>query len=500
MTRSHLLPFLALIALSSALSGCSAENALMSKDTEASGASDTGDDDLTEVASVIRLDVYPSSSGPDLEPQSELIGLDAETTDLQIVLRSPITVRGEISGYLANPPSSIDVPGETIPVIAEVELTQEDDIAGAGTVSDAEGAFTLRVTPGADYVLAITPVDPSTIPFLVMPGLSLEEDQRLDDDLVELGDGVPVYGSVLRSDGVPVRTEVALEDQQTGIRGSVVETDETGYFLLRAMPGDYQLVVLGDTSRAVPSVSVPVAVAEEDGARVDIDLGAYDAVTFDCDVVDELGESVPNVPVRFTSIALADPDWSLQVETLTDNSGVLFTRLLPGTWSAEFIPSRDSGLSPVRRTFEVLADPEQEDAVVLPELTDLTGRVVNSQGAPLPGVVVTAREQGFDERTWSGTSDAEGEFDFVVPAVRLDLTFTPSTSGVAITRLENDPTSEQIGDVVMTEGVAVNGVLRTSDGAVVPYAVVELHDAATGDLLGTTLSGAEGGFSARVNP
>lgn len=505
--RSLRLPALLPLALSMlaavALGGCGAESALVTGDRFENAAqddSDTGEALDEDGLQVIRLDIYPSSSGPTLEPQSVVVGLGTETTNLELELREPITVRGEVSGYLATPPSGIEVPGETVPVVAEVYLTQSNSIAGDSTTSDTQGDFDLLVTPGADYVFSIIPVDPSNLPFLVISDLNLDSSQRLTGDMVALGNGVPVYGTVTHADGVPVRTSVALVDSVTGVQGGAVDVDATGYFLLRAMPGRYDLVVQGDTSRAVPSVSVDVTVAEEDGARVDVDMGDYQAVTFDCNVLDEDGEAVANVPVRFESVSLENPEWSLTVESETDSSGVVFTRLLPGSWTAEFIPSADSGLSPAALSLTVTDEIELADPVVLPPLTSLTGRVVDPQGYPLSGVLVSAREQAFEGRSWSGSTDADGNFEFDVPAVRLELTFTPASSEVAITRLEHDPIAEQIGDVVLPYGMEVSGVLRTSDGALVPYAVVELHNAATGDLLGTTLSNGSGEFSARVNP
>ncbi len=504
MNRAN--PLVSLLLPIATLFGCGAESMFVARDEADQGANeenpdgDTGGIDDESGASLIRVDVYPSSSGPTLEPQSVVVGLDSETTNLEIELPAPISVRGEITGYVATPPSAIDVPGDTVPVIAQVLLQQDEGVAGGETVSDADGDFQLEITPGSDYTLAILPIDPSTVPFLIAGGLSLEDDQRLDEDLMNLGDGVPVYGAVKKSDGTPVRTEVALVDPLTGLQGGVVETDESGWFELRALPGEYELIVLGDPSRAVPSLSADIVATETEGARLDVDMGEYEAVTLDCDVLDSTGEPVSNVAVRFTSIELQDPEWSLQVDAETDSSGVLFTRLLPGTWSVEFIPSYDSGLSPVSMNLEITGELDLDDPVVLPPLATLSGRVVDPQGEALGGVIVSAREQGFDRRTWYGTTESDGSFSFDAPAVRLDLTFTPATDRVAILTLESDPSAEQIGDVVLPYGQEVSGTLSTPDGAVVPYAIVELRDAATQELLGTTLSNSSGAFSARISP
>jgi len=492
------------LLLALAAPGCAAEMNLATKgggDASESGAFDTGGmEDSDDSARMLRIDVYPSSAGPELLPQSSLTGLSGALTDLTVTLAPPITIRGAVSGYQATP-LSIQVPGEEVPVVASIDLTQDNSIAQATTSSDADGSFNLTVTPGTGYTLSVVPQSPTNLPFLASTGLVLDEDMRLDPALLTLGDGVPVYGLVRRSDGTPVHTEVALVDATTGVQGPVGETDSTGYYLLRAMPGAYSLVVFGDTSRAVPSVSTQLVAEDEVGANVDVDMGSYKPAILDGDVVDSSGDAVPNVSVRFRSIDLLDPSWSLEVETESDNSGVLFTRLLEGTWSAEFIPDRASGLSPTTITFTVSSDTMSLDqAVVLQPFVSLSGRVVDPAGDAISGVIVTAREQGYDNRTWSGTTDDDGAFQFDVPAERLDLTFTPPSSDVAIVSVENDPTAEQISSVVLPYGQPVSGRLLTTDGAVVPYAVIELRDADSEELLGTTLSDAAGEFSARIDP
>lgn len=499
MSTRHLL---LLTLLAHGLGGCAAELALVKGNAEAdSGALDDTGAAEGDGALRLRLDVYPSGSGPALEPQSVPLLFAEDTTGLDIELSTPITLRGEVRGWLPTPPSAITVPGEEVPVIATVALEQEDSVAGAATTSDAEGAFQLKLTPGADYTLAILPLEPASVPFLVRTGLLLEDDGRLDAELLDLGGGAPVWGHVRRTDGAAVPTEVALVDEATGIQGSVTETDGTGWFMLRALPGAYTLHVLGDSSRAVPSVSLPVEVVDEEGAEINVDLGDYQAVTLDADVVDGDGEPVADVPVRLRSLELADPEWSLEIETETDNEGVLFRRLLPGTWHAELVPDRDSGLSPTTVTFEIGEDGlEYHEPIVLEPYALVSGRAVDASGAALGGVIVTAREQGYEGRTWSGSTSEDGQFAFEAPSVRLELTFTPPSSEVAITTFEHDPSTETLGDVVLSRGQEVSGRLRTTDGAVVPYAVVELRDGADDELLGTTLTDGEGNFSARIDP
>lgn len=498
MTRQSVLLLLGL-----PLAGCAAESNLFQDKV---GAADTGDwadtsSESQDDSVALRLDVYPSSAGPALEPQS--VTLDDDTTDIAVRVEEPTTVWGLISGYKANAPSAVSVPGEDVPVVAEVRLTHAGSVAGAATMSAADGTFNLTLTPGQGYTFSVVPLDPADLPFLVATDLSIDEDQRLDDDLLDLGYGVPVYGLVLKSDGTPVpRASVSLVDLETGVVGPATATDGIGYYQLRALPGLYTLVVAGRETHAEPTVSVEIEVGEEDGARVDVDMGDYEAVSFDCIVVDAAdGEPVEDVTVRFTAVALADPDWSLTRETETDSKGSVSPPLLPGRYEVEFIPPYDSNLSPVSLELDVGNDGlNLTDPVELPPFTTLSSHVVDPQGQALSNVIVTAGEIGFNGDVWWTTTDGSGLFTLDVPTVPLTLTFTPANGAVAIKREALDPSTDGLGEVVLSYGQAVTGSVRTSGGESVPYAVIELRDAESNDLLGTTLTDEEGNFSARVEP
>lgn len=488
---------LTLLALFGA-TACSNESALF-KDNDMSGAtSDTADDEETPTLTALRLDVYPSAASGGIVAQTKTVALNALDGE-DIDLEAPVTLRGTVTGYEATPPSAVEVPGEDTPVVAEVRLDQQSGIADAGTTSDADGDFRLQATPSDDYVFSVVPVEPANLPFLVLSGLTVTDGLDLSKDALDLGYGQPVYGTVARSDGTPVNADVTLIDLETGVRGPSVETDPTGYYQLRALPGTYALEVLGQGPQAVPTVLSEVEVAEGEGSNLDIDMGDYEAVAFEAQVVDATGDGLSDVTVRFSSNALADPNWSLERETKTDDRGNVITRLLPGSWHIEIIPDYSEKLSPVSLDVDVGVDDLTLQAPIeVPGLSLLSSLILDPQGAPMSGVVVAVTESGFNGRTWTGVTDAAGRISLEVPEVAVALCLTPPDDSAAITRINLSAPSDLDDTVYLGVGTPIRGRLVV-DGQDVPFALVELRDPTSGTLLGSTITASDGSFAVHLD-
>lgn len=478
------------------LTGC-AEYAL--KDAE-SGAYYPGDsdEDSGDTLQRLRLDVYPNSGGPALEPQSWLIDESDEWSALDIQLESPVDIEGLVTGYEANPSFAADVPGEEVPVIATFELVRADDIAGGSTTSDADGQFSLRVTGGQDYVASIVPIDPSLLPFLVLKDLDLGRDLDFAAADLALGYGEPVYGQIVDSGGKPVTDlHIGLLDPVTGIAGPTVQPTAEGWYQLRALPGDYTLRVTGEPGSTVPTVDNAITVVEDVGASLDLDLGKLDPVNVEGTLLDPSGTEVIDAIVRFASTQLEQEGASLTVESNVDRTGQFLVELLPGSWTVEFIPALETGLSPVATTLEVGTTKVSMQDITVPELIDVVSMVYDPDGAQAAGVVLTATELGFDARSWSAVTDATGVVSLSLPSTPVRLTLTPPDASAAITHLTVDPSTDDLGTLYLAAGTAVRGQLEVG-GEAVPYTVIELRDPDTNELYGTTFTDAEGSFSVRV--
>lgn len=497
MTRNHRHPLFA-AALLALFTGCSSMDADLGM-TGDGGDLDTGfDQDETS----LRLDVFPSDATPDLLPQSISLGDGTDWTGLSVDVRPSVRVSGLVTGFQATPYfssfSDPTVPGEDdVPVAARIDVHKEGSVAGATATTDDSGLFEVIVPAADGYDLVVVPVESALLPFEVRTILLLAGDLELSD--LYLDYGAPVWGQVTRSDGTPVTdATVHLVDSESGATGPVALVDDEGRYLLRAYPGDYQLVVKGDVASADPTVVVEAVVEDDDGVRVDVDLGPAYRHGVRGELVDEAGQSLGRVDdyvVRLTSIALGDIDGELVYETDADREGRFSAEVMAGEYLLEVIPAYDAGMSPLSQRVTVSdADINLGDLVV-PGRVSWSARIYDPQGAPAPDVLVVAREIGFDGYTYSATSSVDGLLSIELPATAVELTLTPADDRSAITHITYDPASAR-DSLELASGTTVSGTLEAR-GEPVPYALVEIRDQ-DGRLYASGLSDGDGGFRFRV--
>ncbi|MCK6502627.1 carboxypeptidase-like regulatory domain-containing protein [Myxococcota bacterium] len=496
-TRS---PAAALLLL--ALAGCSADMALYE-----------GQDDGDTAGGVIelpdlRLDVHPSDASAGLLPQSIPLLADAEWTGMQIEVRPTVTISGFVTGFEAAPAAvgGIDtdlgdptVPGQDdVPVAARVEVALEGSVAGGTASTDALGAFRLQVPTGEGYRLVVLPEESDLLPFEVRNVLLLASDLALDE--LYLDYGAPVWGQVTRTDGAPVPgVTVQLVDAATGAEGPRTEVDDQGWYMLRAYPGSYELVVRGEEASSDPTVRAPLAFAGEEGARLDFDLGPTRRMQVEGTLVDEAGERLGGEDerciVRLTAESLSDLEGELVVETTSDQFGRFELEAMAGTYLLEVIPDFDAPRSPVSHAVTVTTAAVDMGELPLPARVPWSAQVLGPEGEPASQALVVARELGFDGYTYSATTGDDGLLALELPATPVELTITPSDTSAAITHLVYDP-SDALTELRLAAGTLVSGTLLSA-GEPVPFALIEVRDE-DGRLYATTLSDAEGAFALRV--
>lgn len=478
--------------------GCAA-NDLAATD----GASlDTGlEGNLQDLSRSIRIDVLPAGDAG-VAPQSLVFGGEV-WTGLTLDLAPTVVWTGSVTGFVANP-FDITVPGEaSVPVDATVEALVVGQRGGAAGATRG-GSFSLRVPASDDYRIAIIPEGLGALPFVVATAFDLSGDRR--NDLIDLGAGQPVYGQALQSDGasLPKPAQAWLVDAFTGVAGPKADLDGSGHFLLRALPGSYEVVVQGRfDSSYLPELRAPVEVGEDEPVRVDIDAGTIDAVRVDGLLVGANGEPVEdsNVAVRFIAESLDGAAGTATVEVQPIGDGVVFADLLPGTWTLEVTPpfEADGNDSPLRVEGIVVGDTDTDiGTFALPGRVNVGGVVRGySDDQPLADVLVTAREVGFGQNAWSTRTNGSGRYALLVPDVALDVTFSPTSPQETTTwRSVEDP--RDLGDVRLVAGQPVAGAV-TFEGQALAYAVVEVRDGVSGDLYGTSFTDADGAFAVRID-
>lgn len=500
MTPRHARPCAPLMLL--ILAGCSADMSMVQNGV----ANDTagGSWDLPE----LRLDIHPSDAAAGLLPQSIRLETDTDWQDMEIAVRPTVTISGFVTGFEATPAAvgGLDtelgdptVPGqEDVPVAARVEVALDGSVAGGTASTDAEGSFQLQVPTGEGYRLVVLPEASDLLPFEVRNVLLLASDLQLNE--LYLDYGAPVWGQVTRSDGQPVPgVSVQLVDATSGASGPTSPTDEGGWYLLRAYPGSYELVVRGEEASSDPTVRQALTVPDEAGLRQDVDLGPTRRMQVEGTLVDGDGERLGGEDdrciVRLTAVSLADVEGELRVETTSDQFGRFELEVMAGEYLLEVIPDFDAPRSPLARSVMVGSAPLDMGDLALQARVPWSAQVFDPDGEPAAQALVVARELGFDGFTYSVTTGEDGLLALELPATPVELTITPSDTGAAITHLVYDP-AEPMTELQLSPGKLVSGTLR-AEGEPVPFALIEVRDE-DGRLYATTISDGEGAFALRV--
>jgi len=467
------------------------------------GKTDTGYDvpaaaELVESARALRLDVYPPGN-LELLPQSFTV-LPDNIEDVYLALAPTVTINGTVEGTLPSPVDITIPSADTAPVSARLTVEVPDTVMHTTTTAGPDGRFTIQVPSGVGYRVVAVATDPIELPLFVDEYVAFTVDGTFD---ITMGLGVPVSGEALQTDGstLPAGARVHLIDENTGEAGPIAPLTDAGAYLLRALPGDYTLVLDGSTGSSMPAVPFPLTVTEDDVfIREDLTPGTVPLGSVSGSVVDESGRPIDDAEVRFTAVSFTDlpADTSATVSTDTDRNGLFNRQLAQGTWLMEVIPdySRNAVYSPATLTVPVESSTVDIGAVTLGPRANLDARVMIGN-KPARNIVVTAEEQGFNHYTFTDTSDDDGWVHLEVSNVPLDLTLQSPDADQPITRLEVAAPADVSRIDLDDEGSLVEGILLDPDGVPLPYALVEIRDA-EGALLGTTLTDANGDFRVTV--
>ena len=495
----RLRPLTLCVALSAMLLGAACS------DYEAASYNDSAgewDAPYEEERPELLLNVHPSDATAKLLPQTRVIaqGTD-EWTDLSLELAPSIQITGSVRGWDATPHFDITVPGESTPIAANVSAFVPDTVQSGGKATEAkDGAFAFELPAGADYVLRVIPTDEQELPFLVQTDLEFTTNTEIE---LDVGYGVGVFGTVVDNTGNGIAgVEVQLIEETTLTEGVHTETDSTGYYFLRAMPGSYTMIFASDAGSGVPTTEQTIVIEEQEHVEMNISFGPIETVTVEGDLLDDQSEGLDDVTVRFTALSLAEHAVTntLTVETDTDRNGYYATKLLPGHYVVEFIPSYDDGLSPAKKVIQVGNTTQLASlgATSLSALTTLQGTVLSPAKQAVAGVTVTAQQTGFDGYTYSTSTGADGSFTLPVAEGELQITLTPSNpSDGAVTHFESRATAELPNEFLLAAGQTVSGTVFF-EGNAVAYALMDITDA-SGQLLASTLTDAEGAFSVTVD-
>lgn len=254
-------------------------------------------------------------------------------------------------------------------------------------------------------------------------------------------------------------------------------TDAEGHFILEGLPeGRVTLWALGDTGAASQG---GVAVGSDDVA-----LTLEQGVLFQGTVTDTDRET----PIPDARVTLVSRWHTRFFDAVTDAEGRFTVGPLPPGDYAAFAAAE--GRSPwFQPKLESLAD---MTTVVLARSLLLSGQVLSTHGAPVPGVLVHLEGDTATASAQRTTTDGEGRFRFTAPAVLHQLT---AESGGAFATLDVTPPLEHV-ELRLQPGVFVEGTVRDDAGHTLPNVRVEAYREDGGPLgaEATTLTDAGGRY------
>lgn len=463
------------------------------------GAEDTGAENAE--GSPLYLDIRPSDATPDLLAQTLRLPSFQPDDELVLQLQPSIELSGRVVAFQPTPflPDP-EVPGQGgNPITATVRVSQSSGIAQASGTTDADGEFRLRLPAGRGYSLLVVPDDNTRAPFLIQEQELFSASQDLGD--LELAYGQPVWGTVSYSDGtVPDEVLVSLRQPESGAEGRGVAPDPDGWFLLRALPGTYELRVEPQAGALVPSqgLAVEVDATSVEGVEVAIDLGPATRSRVSGNLVDSTGARITSTKdyrVRMSSQSLRGADGSYSLETRADQFGAFSLEVMPGDYLLEVIPAYEARRSPVSQRLTVGDEAVSMGEITVPDRWSWSGQVLDADGIPSPGALVVAQEEAFDRYAYSGVTGPDGVIQLSLPWTPMTLSLTPADGQSAITYLRLDP-AEEPPELILDRGVPIRGQLLL-DGRPVPYALIDVRDD-EGVSVATTVSDAEGVFAMRI--
>ena len=342
----------------------------------------------------------------------------------------------------------------------------------------------------------------------------------LEAQILSVDDGAEVPEA-----GLQVR---AIDKQTARVVSSIGETDEYGRFAIRVSDtaSDYLIRVTSSAGGdPFPSVSVDPDVAfADDPIEKRIYIPRLEPVQFTGRVRDADDSPVPGATVRFLSIVSFDAselglEGSFTASATTNEDGSFGAELLPGFYSISVTPPED-----VDNRWGILASEAlvgegftEAETLVVPSQIRLRGQVTTFSDESAPGVTVLARARlsedlGILHRSQEAVSSDLGTFAMSVDSGLYDMHVKMSSeTGFAWLVEPELVMSEVSGDLErayrLDPPIPVRGVIRASDGEVVPNALIRAYVFASAEggasrpiQVAETMAGEDGSYRLLIAP
>ncbi len=301
------------------------------------------------------------------------------------------------------------ITSDGMPLSVSVRLVDAvTGVEGFATLTDAAGFYMLRAEPG-EYLVQVEPLTGATMPIVQQP-VTLDKDDGawapVDVGIIEpvLVRGVPrTSGGQTMSNAVVRLTATAL-DQAQGTMMVETETDQSGGFLIYALPGEWTLEIVPPAD--VADLTAPL----EEALTIDsseVNLGTLtlsEQITIERMIYDSDGLPAANVLATFTEQGFDHATYS----AYTDADGFLTVSVPDVPLDVLLTPSE--GEAAVTRRELLSPSVAAEDAWSLSDGVRLSGAVRRPGASGGISIVEVYDEDGIFYG--STLTDAEGAFDF----------------------------------------------------------------------------------------
>ena len=324
-------------------------------------------------------------------------------------------------------------------------------VANDGT--DASGFFTTTVTPAGIYDVRFTPPAPPVTTLLRTTVSDVVVVGTADMGTIQLPQGVRLQGRCINPSAFPVAgvNLDVLDGTGTKVDVSGAFTDLFGNFDF-SVPMDL-LEVRFDSRGVIGQTLAPKVMHVDTTSGLNAGLG---------DVPLEQGFHVVTTILQPGGLPLANTDTDTfdtatgeQIWTPGDNtnsSGQLDLVLGAGTWDVLVCPALTTGIAPVRFAGIPVFSDLNFGITNMPAGFLVQGTVRDSLGNPLAGIDVDANDVDGVEFTLCGdNTDANGQYQVVVPVGTFTIEFTPSYSLPFGKDVHDGVTSAQVLDGVLPD-------------------------------------------------
>ncbi len=340
-----------------------------------------------------------------------------------------------------------------------------------------DGTFSVVVNPGT-YDVRFTPPTGSTVASSEIGNYTIAANTNFGT--IVLHPGFVVSGEVRDTSGVGI-SSVALRftNLATGKRVYVSKdlTTSTGSYSMRVLPGSY------DIDYRPPSTTTYFAVRRK-GVVVSSDVtGLVDTLGVGVNLNGTVTDSAAS-PVLYVVVDLYDKCTDEKVPIAhheTDSQGMYSVYVPPGIYSVHYNPPLCKGLAALRVS-PVTIDQDGTLDETLPNGFPVSGRVLDNVGQPVQAAKVKFYVGNTRQGATNDETDASGNFSILMAPGTYNINVEPPVGrDLVLGRLDavNVSGATNLGDIHLSAGIPVAGVLLGPGGAGVENVKVSAVDSAT---------------------